>query len=173
MKTTPYAAQIPEGALIEQAVRQIDYQDTYAIQVDPSKAVPTEKLIPLFFDSFPNWARVLMGIRETLANWIGLKTAKGMDVAQQIKSFKGEVGQSIALFQVWGRTPQEILTGERDKHLDFGLSFFGIEKPECFEIRLSTIVQFNSWLGRVYFFPVGPIHRILVPAMLRRMAKKL
>ena len=32
---------------------------------------------------------------------------------------------------------------------------------------VSTIVRFNNWLGRLYFLPVRPIHRLIVPAMLR------
>ena len=92
---------------------------------------------------------------------------------KQMESFKGQVGESIGLFHVKERTESEILTGELDKHLDFSLSFMGNKSETHFEIVLATTVLFKGWLGKFYFTPVKPIHRILVPAMLRRMAAQL
>ncbi|MEM8567447.1 MAG: DUF2867 domain-containing protein, partial [Bacteroidota bacterium] len=85
----------------------------------------------------------------------------------------GQPGESLALFHVKDRTDTEILTGENDKHLDFSLSIMGQPSHQGFEIILTTTVIFNNWLGRLYFFPVKPVHKLLVPAMLERMAKKL
>ena len=169
----PYLTTISSDTLIGQEHDSVDYQDAFGIQVPLSAAVSPEKLVLLFFESIPAWTRFLLGIRETLASLIGLKTAKDMDIAGQLSKFRGEVGQSIALFHVRDRTPTEILTGEQDKHLDFSLSFIGQTKPNHFEVILATTVIFKGWLGKVYFLPVKPIHRMLVPAMLRRMAEKL
>ena len=169
----PYLTAISPNTLIGQEHSTIDYQDAFGVQIPLSAGVPPEKLVILFFESIPGWARFLLGIRETLASLIGLKTAKGMDVAEQLSKFRGEVGQSIALFHVRDRSSTEILAGEKDKHLDFSLSFIGQAKADHFEVVLATTVIFKGWLGKAYFLPVKPIHRLLVPAMLRRMAKKL
>jgi hypothetical protein len=32
---------------------------------------------------------------------------------------------------------------------------------------VSTVVRFNHWFERVYFLPVRPFHRLIVPAMMR------
>jgi len=169
----PYLTVISPDTLIGQEHGTVDYQDAFGVQVPLSATVPPEELVLLFFESFPTWARFLMGLRETIASLIGLKTAKGLDVADQLTKFRGEVGQSIALFHVRDRSSTEILTGEKDKHLDFSLSFIGQTKANHFEVVLATTVIFKGWLGKLYFLPVKPIHRLLVPAMLRRMAKKL
>jgi len=115
-----------------------------------------------------------MYIRERIAKMIGLKTGEGADIEKQLKEFKGEVGQSIALFHVLGRSEEEIMVGETDSHLDFRLSYFAIPKNETrTTLHLTTTVKFNNWLGRLYFIPVGPVHRIIVPILLKRMAKEL
>ena len=112
-------------------------------------------------------------MRDAIAKLIGLKTAAGIDVEKQLRDFTGQVGDSIALFHVKGRSETEILSGESDRHLDFCLSFFAIPKGTGTQLSLATTVQFNGWLGKVYFVPVGPIHRFIVPVILKRMAKDL
>lgn len=166
-----YKRTIPEKSLIQTALPRIDYADVFAIETD--RAVNMADLPILFFNSFPAWFMVLMGIREKLAKIIGLKTAAGMDVAKQMEDFKGEVGESIALFHVLGRTDEEILSGENDSHLNFRLSFFCLPKEGKKEISLATTVLFNNWIGRLYFLPVGPIHRLIVPILLKRMVEQL
>lgn len=171
MKT--FSIPISPQSLIGQEHSQVDYQDAFSIKVPVEHAVPTYELVKLFFQCIPVWAMMLIRIRETIASWIGLKTMDGKQVAQQLEEFRGDVGQSVALFHVKESNDQEILTGETDKHLDFSLSFIGKKESEHFEITLATTVLFNGWLGRLYFLPVKPIHKILVPVMLKRMAKKL
>lgn len=169
----PYPIDIPKGSLIANEHNQIDYQDAFAIKVPSTLGVPPEELVKVFFNSFPTWGKVLMSIRERIASRLGLKTAKGLDIEKQMQAFEGQPGQSLALFHVKERTDTEILTGERDKHLDFSLSVIGRYVNMEFEMILATTVIFNNRLGRLYFLPVKPIHRLLVPAMLKRMALKL
>ncbi len=167
MKT--YQLPLQKNSLIEKALPRIDYQDTFALETD--YPIPVEKLPVLFFKSFPKWFMLLMGIREVFGKIVGLKTAHGKNVKKQLQEFKGEVGESIALFQVLGRTEEELIMGENDSHLDFRLSFFSRPKNEKTEIIITTTVLFNKWMGRAYFFPVKPIHRIIVPILLRRMCQ--
>ncbi len=162
---------LPEPSLIGEALSRVDYLDVFAI--DLKSRPPVASLPPLFFRSFPAWFVALLHIREAMAGVIGLKTAHGIDVKAQLADFRGEPGQSVALFHVLGRSEEEILTGEDDRHLDFRLSFFVLPREEGSRIALATTVQFKGWLGRLYFLPVRPIHRLIVPVMLRRMAKKL
>ncbi|PHN05607.1 DUF2867 domain-containing protein [Flavilitoribacter nigricans] len=166
-----YTQPIPEGSLIETALERIDYQDSFGIQT--SAQVDVVQLPPLFFKLFPTWFMGLMYLREAIAGLIGLKTGRGIDVRAQLRDFTGTIGESIALFQVMGRSEEEILTGENDRHLDFRLSFFARPCEHGTELILSTSVQYNGWLGRAYFLPVKPVHRLIVPIILKRMARYL
>lgn len=167
----PYPLSLPENSLIANALERIDYDDAFALKV-PGR-IDVSQLPPLFFKVFPKWFMGLMYLREALAGLIGLKTGKGIDVKKQLREFSGSVGESIALFHVMGRSEEEILTGENDSHLDFRLSFFARPGGSETEVILATTVQFNALIGKLYFLPVRPIHRLIVPIILRRMAKVL
>ena len=40
-------------------------------------------------------------------------------------------------------------------------------------LTISTTVEYNNWFGKLYFFPVRPFHKLIVPAMLKGIIKKL
>ncbi|MEM1321815.1 MAG: DUF2867 domain-containing protein [Bacteroidota bacterium] len=166
-----YISQIPPNSMIASALDRIDYQDAFAIQLKQIQQLPPAKLPPLFFRALPKWFGVLIFIRERIASWLGLKTAAGIDIGRQLKDFTGEPGQSIALFHILGNSENEILSGEDDQHLDFRLSFFSTPQAEGTEIMLATTVQMNNWIGKLYFLPVGVVHRLIVPLILKRMAR--
>lgn len=173
MKMKTYSTTLPEGCKIENALSKMDYVDVFALDFKDDADVSPAEMMKLFFEVFPSWFRVLLYIREGIGRLIGLKTAHGIDLEQQFKNFKGEIGQSIALFHVLDSSKTEIMTGEDDKHLDFRLSFFAIPKNDITQMILATTVQYNGWLGRLYFFFVKPFHRLIVPVILKRMAKRL
>lgn len=169
----PYECVITVDEIIGQLPQHLHYEDAFAIQVPMEYAISPVGMMKLFFDSIPTWTKALLGIREAVVELIGLKTAKGIDMAKEVEKFEGKEGQGIGLFRVLGRGESELMVGESDKHLDFWLSFIGTSKAESFEMKLATAVVFNGWLGRLYFAPVKPLHRLIVPAVLKRMAKNL
>ena len=81
-----YKTSVPANAIIRTALERIDYQDAFAVRTH--KPIQLEKLPPLFFYSFPKWFMMLMYIREAIAGWIGLKTAKDIDVRKQLRVMK-------------------------------------------------------------------------------------
>lgn len=169
----PYECTIDSNELIGQLAQDLHYEDAYAITVPMEYAINPVAMMKLFFDSIPGWTKALLAIRESVVGWIGLKTAKGVDMASELENFNGEKGEAIGLFRVIDRNLEELMVGEADKHLDFWLSFIGRELEGEFEMKLATAVVFNGWLGRLYFLPVKPLHRLIVPAVLKRMARNL
>jgi len=169
----PYECKIESDELIGQLVQDLHYEDAYAITVPMEFTIEPATMMKLFFDSIPNWTKALLVIRESVVGWIGLKTAKGVDLASELENFSGKKGEAIGLFRVIDRNSEELMVGEADKHLDFWLSFIGRELEGEFEMKLATAVVFNGWLGRLYFLPVKPLHRLIVPAVLKRMARNL
>ena len=168
-----YPKTIPPDSLISEALSRIDFSDNYGIKISSAYPVEQEELPILFFKSFPKWVEILLYIRESLAKIIGLKTAEGMNIEKQIREFKADKGQSIALFKVYGKTSQELMLGQDDRHLDFRLSIFTVKEGDFTEISLATTVQFNGWLGKAYFVPVKPFHKIIVRLTLKRLAEQI
>jgi hypothetical protein len=72
-----------------------------------------------------------------------------------------------------GRSDDEILFGGEDKHLDFRASLLVQRDAAQSSAVLSTVVHYNNWFGRFYFFFVRPFHRLIVASLLRNLRRRL
>jgi hypothetical protein len=61
--------------------------------------------------------------------------------------------------------------GDSDKHLDVALSVHQRLNPETNQVELtvSTVVHIHNLLGRLYMLPVAPVHKLIVPSVLRAL----
>ncbi|MDQ8003232.1 MAG: DUF2867 domain-containing protein [Pedobacter sp.] len=155
-----------------------DYVDSFEGSfIDKNENIDAAKVGKAFFSSGPKWIEKLFSFRNAIVKRLGLKTPENiLDRQKQLVAFKCEVGERLGLFQVYHRDENEVIIGEDDKHLDFRVSLYlqpngnnGHEKT----LTLSTVVKFHSWLGRLYFFPVKPFHKLIVPTMLKSIINNL
>jgi hypothetical protein len=107
-----------------------------------------------------------MRLRDRLVGIIGLKTASRL-VRRDLGHDTLQVGDRLGIFKVFDRRSDELLLGEDDRHLDFRVSVLVKNDGSADWAIISTVVRFNSWLGRAYFLPVRQFHKLIVPAMLR------
>jgi len=153
--------------------QEYDYSDTFSINLDPKTMTQVEDLFPIFFNSIPKIFIILIIIREAGAKLIGLKTSSKKEFENHLKNYTGEIGQRLALAEVLEKSSNELLTGLDDKHLNFKL-LFGLKKyDESIELKVGTYVIFNNWMGKLYFFFVKPIHRFLMPIIVKNMKKRI
>jgi hypothetical protein len=131
----------------------------------------------LFFSSSPKWIGSLFAIRNKIVSKLGLKTADVENNQDELlKNFSCEPGEQLGLFKVFEKTTHEVILGEDDKHLDFRVSLLlepMIEDASKKQFTISTTVVFHNWQGRLYFLPVKPFHKFVVPAMLKAIVKEL
>jgi hypothetical protein len=59
---------------------------------------------------------------------------------------------------------EEALTSQRARHLDFWCAV-GIDGDR---LRVTTVVRFHGWRGRLYWLPVGALHGPVTRSMMRR-----
>jgi hypothetical protein len=108
----------------------------------------------------PRWVRALLSLRNVLVTPFGLKTS-GEPTAKGI----------IGLFPVVSATPQRLVAGFDDRHLDFRTT---VEVAPAGDTRQqvtsTTLVRTHNLLGRVYLALVMPFHRVIARAMLRQVA---
>lgn len=127
-----------------------------------------------FFGTAPKWVSALMRVRNAIVSLFGLKTGK--DAALRPEKTTLVRGQKVGLFRIYEADDSEVILGEDDKHLNFRVSVFlpAAEKDPALKrtLTVSTVVHFNNVFGRIYFFFVRPFHRLVVPAMFRRMLKQ-
>jgi len=127
---------------------KIDYCDSYRIIKTTDDAV--EEITAKIFKQ-SKWEKWLMGIRDSIVRIFGLKTSKEI--------FEGQ-------FPIIEQQENEIVMGENDKHLDVRVSVL-VDRENSY-IYLTTIVHFNNFLGRLYFLPVKPFHKIIVKSSFKR-----
>jgi len=157
---------LPEGALVLRSFPRIDYADAYRAKLPPGLFKNVDSIARSIAESSPWWVQGLMALRDRMVAIIGLKTSDWHRNNRQEIEF--QPGSSVRGFRVYERTQDEILLGEDDRHLDFRVSILKRTEGNNSWVIVSTIVRFNSWLGRAYFVPVKPLHKIIVRAIMGR-----
>ena len=130
-----------------------------------------------FFTSAPNWTGKLFELRNWIVSIFGLKTSgKTKNRKKLLDNFNCDPGEKIGLFNVYHRTENEVILGEDDKHLNFRISLYKESKPNDGgrkNLTISTTVKFNNWFGKLYFLPVKPFHKLIVPIMLEGILSQI
>jgi hypothetical protein len=103
--------------------------------------------------SMPRWIVLLLGLRQVLVRLIGVNRAPS------------------SVFDVKAVIGEEALIAADDRHLDFRAGV-GIDVTQRL-LRVTTVVRFHGWRGRLYFIPVGLLHDPITRAMARRAVRDL
>lgn len=112
------------------------------------------------FATLPPWISGLMAVRNFIVSPFGLKTS-----APRASGRRDVVG----FFPVISQSPDRIVTGFDDKHLDFRVVVDIVPEGSARRVRATTLVRTHNLLGRLYLAAVLPFHRIIVRAMLRQL----
>ncbi|PSK93931.1 DUF2867 domain-containing protein [Taibaiella chishuiensis] len=158
------------------ATRPPDYSDSYRGAFRPAAyPVTPAALGRAFFNAGPAWIGWLFTLRNRIVALFGLKTPGSSKRAEQLKAFRGLPGERIGLFRVYEAADNRLVIGETDKHLDFRVILQVNTTQPDLDIKtliITTEVHFHNRMGRWYFVPVKPLHRIIVPVMLKGMLRK-
>ena len=169
---------MPVNSILRKGNSKYDYVDSFqGIFIDENNSVTSQQIGRAFFKSAPGWVEKLFIVRNKIVGVFGLKTP---DIAankqQLLDNFNCEPNEQLGLFKVFDRTENEVILGEDDKHLNFRVSLFktdSTESPMAKSLIISTTVEFKNRLGKLYFVPVRPFHKLIVPAMLKRIIKQI
>lgn len=109
----------------------------------------------------PRWVERLLALRNVLVAPFGLKTSgAGEKAARDI----------IGIFPVLSETPDRLVAGFDDHHLDFRVVVDVSACDNGQQVTATTLVRTNNWLGRIYLAIILPFHRLVVRALLRQVA---
>jgi Protein of unknown function (DUF2867) len=109
----------------------------------------------------PRWIDALLTLRHLIVTPFGLKTS-----APNVSG----TADIIGLFPVLSQTPDRLVAGFDDKHLDFRVVVDVANSSEGRNVTATTLVKTHNWLGRTYLAVITPFHRLVVRAMLRQVA---
>ncbi|MGJ4969016.1 DUF2867 domain-containing protein [Bradyrhizobium sp. HKCCYLRH1073] len=137
-----------------------EFADAFRIAID-EPAIDARTAAERMLGHAPWWMAALLKLRNLLVRPFGLKTS-GAD--------PGNPRPLIGMFPVVDETPQRIVLGFDDKHLDFRVLVDVVSHRATMQVTASTLVQTHNALGRVYLAVIKPFHRLVVKAMLRQVA---
>jgi uncharacterized protein DUF2867 len=109
----------------------------------------------------PRWAEALVSLRNFLVAPLGLKTSGAGLVPPR---------DMIGIFPVVSQTPDRLIAGFNDRHLDFRVVIDVTRSDGARHVTATTLVKTNNWFGRTYLAIIMPFHRLIVPALLRQIA---
>jgi len=163
---TPVA--LPTQSAVVAIYKSVNLADAFAVQLPPGTSSDPDVLWRFLIAQQPSWIGWLTNIRDAVVAGFGLKTAKHLATLSNEASV-----DRIGIFKVYGKSENEIVLGEDDKHLDFRLSV--LHTPDSSSARggqltVSTVVHCHNLLGRTYLSVIAPFHRLVVTASLRRAA---
>jgi hypothetical protein len=108
----------------------------------------------------PRWAEALLSLRNLLVAPLGLKTSGASLAAPR---------DMIGIFPVVSETPERLIAGFNDRHLDFRVVVDVTPPGDVRQVTATTLVKTHNWLGRTYLAIIMPFHRLIVPALLRQV----
>ena len=134
--------------------------DAYRLVVN-GEALDASTAANRMFRRTPWWIRPAM--RNRIVAPIGLKTSRDKAIT---------TSRRIVFFPIVTETPERVVLGLDDKHLDFRIAV-DVTKLEGArrQITATTLVRPHNLLGRLYLAAVLPFHRIIIPAMLAQADK--
>jgi hypothetical protein len=158
MRVEEVAPEVDRNALLAGA----DFADAWRVAVNDAD-LDARKVAERLFTRNPRWIDALVRLRNTLVSPFGLKTSGQGEPAP---------GGIIGLFPVVSETPERLVAGFNDRHLDFrvvvdvGVDVRALERGR--QVTLTTLVKTHNLLGRLYLFAVMPFHRIIARTLLQR-----
>jgi len=108
----------------------------------------------------PRWVDALVRLRNVLVVPFGLKTSGEGAYAP---------GGLIGLFPVLSETPERLIAGFNDSHLDFRIVVDVAGDAASRQVTLTTLVKTNNFLGRSYLMLITPFHKLVARGMMGRI----
>ncbi|MGC0391242.1 DUF2867 domain-containing protein [Bradyrhizobium sp. USDA 241] len=108
----------------------------------------------------PRWA--LLRLRNILVRPFGLKTSGEGAPAP---------GGLIGLFPVLSETPERLVAGFDDSHLDFRIVVDISGNAASRQVTSTTLVRTHNLLGRTYLALIMPFHKLVVRNMMGRIVE--
>ena len=149
MTRSVFETSLPAESILHSRIAATDFLDCYAVQC----SVPVRQAAETI-TNFPRWAGALLLLRKVITAPFGLSN-DGPSAADKIGPFPVEI-----------ETPNELVAGFNDKHLDFRVSVISRDG----KVYLATWVHTHNVGGRIYLSCILPFHILIARNALNRVA---
>jgi hypothetical protein len=156
MKVHEIAPAVDTDALLSGA----QFADAFQIAIDDLE-LDARRAAERMMARQPGWAEALLSLRNFLVAPLGLKTSGATPATPR---------DMIGIFPVVSETPERLVAGFNDRHLDFRVVVDVTPQGSVRQVTATTLVKTHNRLGRTYLVLITPFHRLIVPALLRQVA---
>ncbi|MDP3690381.1 DUF2867 domain-containing protein [Bradyrhizobium sp.] len=156
MKVREIKPAVDAGALLAGA----QFSDAFGLQVD-GRALDARRAAERMMARAPRWVDALLTLRNILVAPFGLKKSGAAATAAR---------DMIGIFPVISQTPDRLVAGFNDSHLDFRVVVDVATHGAGQQVTATTLVRTHNRLGRTYLAVILPFHRLVVRSMLAQVA---
>jgi Protein of unknown function (DUF2867) len=174
MKHTPREAEVPLNSRAAELLEGASFCDAWQVNSGRVDRSALEHFLAAA-EKTPRWVNTAMGARNRVVQLFGLKNLGALDNLERTREPRTyKPGDRVGIFTLFENSFDEVLLGDRDKHLNVVLSVHRKLLPggTAVEVTLTTVVHVKNLLGRLYMLPVTPAHRIIAPAVLAGIAEQ-
>jgi len=115
--------------------------------------------------TIPGWFDGLMALRNRGMRLLGMKDLGSLRAVQDTAAPRP--GQRLGIFTLQSLDEDAIVLEDNDRHLRVQLAL----QWQGDVLEVATVVHTHNAFGRVYMLPVAPVHRLIVPHLLRRQVQ--
>lgn len=133
--------------------------DAFSVTVDGT-GLDARTAAERMFSRSPRWVQALLALRDLIVKPFGLTTTK------QARHLSGD---RVGMFPVLSETPQRLVAGFDDSHLDFRAIVDVVTTGRSQRVTATTVVLTHNLFGRTYLTIIAPFHRMVVRSALRRV----
>jgi hypothetical protein len=113
----------------------------------------------------PAWFDGLMALRNQGMRLLGMKDLGSLRAVQAAQH--PSPGQRLGIFTLQSLHDDAIVLEDDDRHLHVQLAL----QWQGDTLEVATVVHTHNAFGRLYMLPVDPMHRLIVPHLLRRQVR--
>jgi Protein of unknown function (DUF2867) len=176
MSTSVQAVHPPKNSRIAQRLAselaQADFFDAWAVEALHPELSALDQYLRAA-RSTPGWVAASMRFRNWVVGRLGLKNLGDLaGVAPDRHADAYQPGDRVGIFTLLENQPSEVLLGDDDKHLRVALSVHtqATSQADRALVTVTTVVHTHNAWGKLYMLPVAPMHKRIVPAMLKHLA---
>ncbi|WP_295554348.1 DUF2867 domain-containing protein [uncultured Stenotrophomonas sp.] len=115
--------------------------------------------------TIPGWFDGLMSLRNHGMRLLGMKHLGSLRAVQDIVD--PVPGQRLGIFTLQSLDDDVIVLEDDDRHLRVQLAL----QWQGDVLEVATVVHTHNAFGRAYMLPVAPVHRLIVPHLLKKQVQ--
>lgn len=141
------------------------FWDAYRVPLTQSQASAVD-IFHAVFGHHPMWIKRVLLARNHLAAACGLDVPAASDILSPERKAIYQAGDRIGPWPIFSLTPNELVAGRNNRHLDFRLSV--LKDSAGASAVISTVCVTHNVFGRAYLFFITPFHKWGVPYLMAR-----